>query len=399
MNAPASATSTGGSASSGSAGRSSFLSRGLAEIGGFGFAVIVLVAAVMAFNEQLPGLFRTTGFAPTDSTTRPFAFWLANVTRLFVMNLGTGLAILLAAVWVRRRFPAPGLAQYLAAFVAVTVATTLAIFATFLWESGGTLHVEEPDWSLGKVLAALATTVLDCAVPGLVITVAWLYTRIETDHAAAVARCAVDSARMDEQAAEARLQMLEAQIEPHFLFNTLAHVKRLYETDRPAGARMMANLKAYLAVALPQMRATDSTLGRELDHVRAYLEIQQIRMGHRLVFGIDVAEPLRAARLPPLMVLTLVENAIKHGLTPQPGGGHLDIHASVDDGRLRVAVSDTGQGFTKSGGGGTGLANIRARLTTEFGANASLALALNSPSGVVATMSLPFVATAQATPQ
>jgi len=83
----------------------------------------------------------------------------------------------------------------------VTVATTLAIFATFLWESGGTLHVEEPDWSLGKVLAALATTVLDCAVPGLVITVAWLYTRIETDHAAAVARCAVDSARMDEQAA------------------------------------------------------------------------------------------------------------------------------------------------------------------------------------------------------
>jgi LytS/YehU family sensor histidine kinase len=91
-------------------------------------------------------------------------------------------------------------------------------------------------------------------------------------------------------------------------------------------------------------------------------------------------------------VLTLVENAIKHGLTPQPDGGRVDIHASVDGGRLRVEVADTGQGFTKSGGGGTGLANIRARLATQFGANASLKLALNAPSGVVATISLPYLA-------
>jgi LytS/YehU family sensor histidine kinase len=196
---------------------------------------------------------------------------------------------------------------------------------------------------------------------------------------------------MDEQAAEARLQMLEAQIEPHFLFNTLAHVKRLYETEREAGARMLDNLMAYLAVALPQMRATESTLARELDHARAYLEIQQIRMGRRLAFGFDVAEPLRAARLPPLMLLTLVENAIKHGLTPQLGGGRIDIRASVEGGHLRVEVADTGQGFTKTGGGGTGLANIRARLATQFGSNAGLALALNSPGGVVATISLPYM--------
>jgi len=203
---------------------------------------------------------------------------------------------------------------------------------------------------------------------------------------------------MDEQTAQARLQMLEAQIEPHFLFNTLAHVTRLYQTDPEAGARMLANLKSYLTVALPQMRATDSTLGRELDHAKAYLEIQQIRMGRRLAFAIGVDEPLRTALLPPLMLLTLVENAIKHGLTPQPGGGRVDIRASVEAGHLYVAVRDTGQGFTKSAGGGTGLANIRARLATQFGPNARLALALNSPSGVVATITLPYVRAEQFAP-
>ena len=249
------------------------------------------------------------------------------------MNLGTGLAILIAAVWVRHRFPAPGRAQYVAAFVTVTIATTLAILGTFLWDRRGHARHRAAGLVVGRLLLALASNVVQCGILGLVITAAWLYTRIESDHAAAVAQCAVDSARMDEQAAEARLQMLEAQIEPHFLFNTLAHVKRLYETEREAGARMLDNLMAYLAVALPQMRATESTLGRELDHARAYLEIQQIRMGRRLAFGFDVAEPLRAARLPPLMLLTLVENAIKHGLTPQLGGGRIDIRASVDDGR------------------------------------------------------------------
>jgi hypothetical protein len=208
---------TGGSPDGRGVERTSLLSRGLAEIGGFGFAVIVLMAVVTAFNEELPTFFR-----------RPFAFWLANVTSLFVMNLGTGLAILIAAVCVRRRFPVPGRAQYVAAVVAVTLATTLAILCTFLWTTGGTLGVQQPDWSLGGLLVNLATTVLQCATLGLVITVAWFYTRIESDHSAAVAQCAVDSARMDEQAAVAILQMLEALIEPHLLLNTLANVKRLY---------------------------------------------------------------------------------------------------------------------------------------------------------------------------
>jgi signal transduction histidine kinase len=350
------------------------------EFGVYGLAVVAAMSLVMMINETARIL-----------VAEGAAVWLPFATRTFVLNIGVGLAILGAAVWVRHRFPEPGPRQYAAAVAAVTLAAGVAILVAFAWSTGGTLGSDRPDWTPGSFVYDWGTGVLQTTVLGLAVTAAWLYTRAESDHAAAIARCAVDVARMDEQVAEARLQMLEAQIEPHFLFNTLAHVKRLYETDEAAGARMMDNLKAYLAVALPQMRATDSTLGREIEHAQAYLEIQQIRMGPRLAFAIEVDARLRTARMPPLMLLTLVENAIKHGLTPRVSGGRVEVRARVQDGQLRVVVADTGGGFTRSGGGGTGLANIRARLATQYGAKASLSLASNTPSGVVATIALPHV--------
>ena len=180
--------------------------------------------------------------------------------------------------------------------------------------------VDDPGADLAATVGFLAAEVFRYSFVGVVITSAWLYLCAEAEHAAAVEQCAIDSERMDRETAEARLQMLEAQIEPHFLFNTLAHVRRLYETDRDTGARMLHNLRDYLSIALPRMRDGAATLGREIDHVAAYLDIQQIRMGRRLAYAIDVSDALRDARLPPLMVLTLVENAVKHGLTPLPGG-------------------------------------------------------------------------------
>ena len=197
---------------------------------------------------------------------------------------------------------------------------------------------------------------------------------------------------------EARLRMLEAQIEPHFLFNTLANVRRLYQVDAAAAESMLDNLMRYLEVALPQMRASSSTVGREAALTEAFLAIQKIRMGGRLAYAIDVPSSLMGASLPPMMLLTLVENAIKHGLAPLPQGGTVQVSAARVGNELHIRVADTGGGFAQSSGGGTGLANIRARLAGAFGAGGRLSLARNEPQGVVATIAVPHAAGSTRTP-
>jgi signal transduction histidine kinase len=338
-------------------------------LGRTGFAIVTSVALVTTLNTTAKYL-----------VTEPVGEWLAAFVENFAFHLGIGVAMLLAAVAARNRFPVAGATQYVAVFAATMVAALIVL--TFV----ASFDVED-DWF--HVLIAIGADGVRFTFVGIVIASTWLYLRTEAEHVDALARCAVDAARMDEQTAEARLQLLEAQIEPHFLFNTLANVRRLYEVDRPNGARMLANLKAYLANALPQMRMADSTLGREVDHAAAYLRIQQIRMGRRLDFVIDVPATLRDARMPSLMLVTLVENAVKHALSPLPEGGRIAIRATLADARLHLSVTDNGQGFTKSSGGGTGLANIRARLATQFGAAARFSLALNAPTGVIATVELP----------
>jgi hypothetical protein len=355
--------------------------RGLRRLDGIGWegiAIVVAVALITALNT-------TTKFL----VTVPLEEWLREFLSEFMAYLFVGSVVLTGAVWARNQVPSHGVKQYLAVVLAVIIAATLAMVCVEAWPwTDGALVGPVESW-LG-VLAILGSETVRASFVGLIIACAWLYVCAEADHAAAIAACAVDSERLDRQTAEARLQVLEAQIEPHFLFNTLANVKRLYETDHAAAATMMRNLKEYLAVALPQMRVVASTLGRESDHAIAYLSIQQIRMGRRLAFAFDVPRELRNVRLPSLMLLTLVENSIKHGLTPQPEGGRIDVHARIVDGRLRIEVADTGQGFTKTGGGGTGLANTRARLESYFGDRASLSLGINTPCGVIATLVLPY---------
>jgi hypothetical protein len=349
-------------------------------LGRSGFVIVAVVALILALSRTVKWL-----------VTRPFPQWFESFVYDWAYCAFVGLAILLAAVWARHRVPTRGWPQYATAAVAVVLATAAALIAIVAWESGGTFGLDDPKLDPAELALGLGTDLLRFSTVGFAITSAWLYVCSQAEHQAAAEQCAIDAERMDRQVAEARLQVLEAQIEPHFLFNTLAHVKRLYETDPAAGARMLRNLADYLAGSLPQMRAA-STLGREIDHVVAYLDIPQIRMGRRLAYDIDVPAALRDAELPPLMVLTLVENAIKHGLSPLREGGRIDVRASVAHGHLTVRVADTGQGFARSAGGGTGLANTRARLASRYGAHASLSLALNPPRGVVATVELPYLA-------
>ena len=197
---------------------------------------------------------------------------------------------------------------------------------------------------------------------------------------------------LDGRLATGRLQVLLAQIEPHFLFNSLANLRRLLRIDSGAGQAMLADLMRYLEVALPRMRAERSTLGSEAELVRAFLAVHQVRMGARLQVEVDVPALLEPVPMPPMMLLTLVENALKHGLNPLPEGGTIRVAASAGEGKLTISVADTGRGLVPGSGGGTGLANIRGRLRAAYGAAASLSLQLNQPRGVVATIELPGLA-------
>ncbi|MBL8524442.1 MAG: histidine kinase [Betaproteobacteria bacterium] len=201
---------------------------------------------------------------------------------------------------------------------------------------------------------------------------------------------------VNRQITEARLQALQAQVEPHFLYNTLANVQALTEVDPAQANQMTGHLIQYLRSSLPKMRENTSTIGQEIELVRAYLNILKMRMGERLAFDIDCPADMNSISFPPLMLPSLVENAIKHGLEPQREGGRIDVVVSrvftAAGDRIRVAVKDTGRGLTDApvqAGGGVGLSNIRERLIALYGDQGKLTLESNEPKGVVATIEIP----------
>jgi hypothetical protein len=222
--------------------------------------------------------------------------------------------------------------------------------------------------------------------------------RIQAEVKAAQATETAEAESLKRQVVEARMAAMQAQVEPHFLFNTLASIDHLIETDPPRASQMQKNLIALLRASMPTMREAGGMqgglrdLGRELAVIRPYLEILKVRMEERLTTEIDVPEGLLSAEFPPMMIQTLVENAIKHGLEPKAEGGHLRVKAEVLHGKLAVSVADTGLGFGKAAtaGTGVGLANIRERLQLLYGAKASVAVTENQPSGTVVTITVPY---------
>ena len=208
------------------------------------------------------------------------------------------------------------------------------------------------------------------------------------------ANAAAERASMQRQLSETKMQMMQAQVEPHFLFNTLASVEYLIETDPPRASAMQRSLIQYLRAVLPQMRdnAVVTNLGREADMVKAYLNLLKMRMEERLNVDMQIPEGLRSAAFPPMMLQSMVENAIKHGLECKAEGGTLKIMAEVSGGKLRVVVCDDGVGFgvMPSDGTGLGLPTIRERLKLLHGDQAQLLIAANPPSGVIATIEVPY---------
>lgn len=188
---------------------------------------------------------------------------------------------------------------------------------------------------------------------------------------------------------EAHLRMLQAQIEPHFLFNTLANVSSLIEVDAAQARRLLERLNDWLRVAVARTRSERATLGDELVLLENYLQILAMRFGTRLRWRIDATETIRQLPFPPMLLQPLVENVVRHGIEPKLGGGQLDIIVSLGQDVLRVRVEDEGVGFRENSRHGAGLENVRARLNALFGAAGRLELQSNAAGGVSAVLELP----------
>jgi LytS/YehU family sensor histidine kinase len=200
----------------------------------------------------------------------------------------------------------------------------------------------------------------------------------------------LERSELERRALDARLRLMQAQVQPHFLFNTLANVRALVGTGSPRAPAVLDSLIAYLRAAVPRLDQGATSLGQEADLVRAYLELMHMRMPDRLEFGVHVDEAAASLRVPPMALLTLVENAVRHGIDPSEVGGRIDVTASVRDGRCVARVVDTGIGLQHRGDGlGTGLSTLRERMQLAFGGDAALRIARNVPNGVCAELEFP----------
>jgi signal transduction histidine kinase len=201
---------------------------------------------------------------------------------------------------------------------------------------------------------------------------------------------ALERSELERQALDARLHLLQAQVAPHFLFNTLANVQALVDAGSPHASAVLRSLTAYLRAAVPVLHERAATIERELQLVRPYLELMQMRMPDRLEYALNVDPAAMNVGCPPTMVLTLVENAVRHGIDPSEEGGRIDVDVKRLGERCVVRVTDTGAGLQPSDSGlGTGLTTLRERLQLIFGDAAQLRLTSGAPRGVAVEIDLP----------
>jgi len=261
-------------------------------------------------------------------------------------------------------------------WLAVVPWKTLAIVSVLMLVLGGILQSPQPFFIL-----IVASFIIKAVAGG----------KRRADLTASQAIQRADTEQHERAILEAHLAALQAQIEPHFLFNTLASIDQLILTDPPRASRMQQSLIRYLRSAMPKMRdGARPTLGQQVDLSRAFLEIMAVRMDDRLRTALHVPAGLQSAVFPSMMLQTLVENAIRHGLEPKAVGGLLSIQAEVADGKLAVHVRDTGVGFAPQSAAGVGLANIRERLKVLYNGRAELVIGVPADGGTCATITVPY---------
>ncbi len=355
-------------------GGASFLARVKQALAWQRLAAVALVTLLLSLGA-LPSPALVDFFSPAEIALA----WLEYLAELAVIAAG-----LLAAFTVLDEALPRGIPLRLAV-ISILLLALSAVLAVLLhaYYAGGFEHLppllrmlaDSLRWGLPAVFLALIADVHERA--------------LQTDSAAHATELA--RAQLQQGESERQLALLQAQIEPHFLFNILGNVRRLYRTRAQAGAEAVGSLMRYLRMALPQLRSQRASLGEEMALVRAYLDLFQLRMGAQLSVSIEVDAGLHEAEFPPMLLGTLVENAIKHGLEPV-GGGRIEVRARRRRNVLEVSVLDDGAGFgaTASSGTGVGLVNIRRQLAAHYQSQGRLTLEGREPRGARATIAIPL---------
>ena len=315
--------------------------------------------------------------------------WLASYTLLAGRILFVGLFVVLA-FGLFERWPArlpTWFARWALQVVAVAVAVPTGTAIVYAITTVG----DPQHWwqSQARLFGFSQMTVMGLLVSPWIV-VAALLRQIKDEARKLALTFELERSEYARNALDARLRLLQAQVAPHFLFNTLANVRELVSTGSSRAAPVLESLIAYLRAAVPRLNEPTSTLGQELELVRAYLDVMHMRMPDRLQFSVEADDASRALVCPPMTLLTLVENAMRHGIDPSEEGGRIDVRVTVKDGRGGAEVSDTGMGLVSSSKGlGTGLANLRERLQLAFGGDAHVKLSDNLPHGVRAEIDFP----------
>ena len=322
--------------------------------------------ATFAYNTAIAGLL--TLLSVKDGFLQQF---------IFSQCIGFSIALINGLALARMQ---PGMRRW-AAFCVTLPASIVVGLAMAFWITG------VGDWSQPYALQA----VLIGLFFGVIASITFVLFERNEKLNQEVKQRQLNQIESEKREIEAQLKMLQTQIEPHFLFNTLANVGGLIGSDPDLAQRLLERLNDWLRLALVRARSDSATLGDELDMLENYLQILKIRFGVHLRWNTEVSEEARRSPFPPMLLQPLLENAVCHGIEPKLGGGEIGIRATVTEGRLCVAVRDNGVGLSISAGTGTGLANVRARLNALFGEAGKLRLENNDEVGVIATLELPIM--------